>query len=243
MRQPLSQPPSAKKGEPEDIFSNLEQPRKIVDRMTPPTGAAKGSGGAIKYIIIILAVLIGLGAIGFGFWFFVVRGSVKAPELPSIATPSDTDSNNSPTNPDGKGTTSTPVVPPLDLSGSSSSVVDVNATSSIPVPVTTPPEGANIPLPGSTPSAPPEEPVTPPAPPVDTDKDGLTDQRESELGTDPNKADTDGDEVNDGDEVIKYGTNPLNKDTDGDGYADGSEIQKGYNPRGPGKCLKQDCSI
>ncbi len=42
---------------------------------------------------------------------------------------------------------------------------------------------------------------------VDTDGDLLTDEREAELGTDPN-----------------------NKDTDGDGYLDGEEVANGYNP-------------
>ncbi|MGV0385101.1 hypothetical protein ACUY2T_10175, partial [Corynebacterium sp. 22_2729] len=39
----------------------------------------------------------------------------------------------------------------------------------------------------------------------DTDGDGLTDDKEKELGTDPNKADTDGDGINDGDEVSGEG--------------------------------------
>jgi hypothetical protein len=77
----------------------------------------------------------------------------------------------------------------------------------------------------------------------DTDNDGLNDEREIELGLDPGKADTDGDELNDGDEVLKYGTNPLNKDTDGDGYEDGVEVKGGYNPRGTAKCSSPDCVI
>lgn len=47
---------------------------------------------------------------------------------------------------------------------------------------------------------------------TDTDKDGLSDLRESSLGT-----------------------NPKNADTDGDGYSDSVEILNGYNPLGPGK--------
>ncbi len=54
---------------------------------------------------------------------------------------------------------------------------------------------------------------------ADCDNDGLTNQREKELGTDPLKADTDGDGVPDGVEVTD-GTDPLDaskyKDTDGD---------------------------
>jgi gliding motility-associated-like protein len=54
---------------------------------------------------------------------------------------------------------------------------------------------------------------------ADCDNDGLTNQKEKELGTDPLKADTDGDGVPDGVEVTD-GTDPLDatkyKDTDGD---------------------------
>ncbi len=32
-----------------------------------------------------------------------------------------------------------------------------------------------------------------------------------------------------------YGTNPNKADTDGDGYSDGAEVEGGYNPIGPGK--------
>lgn len=71
--------------------------------------------------------------------------------------------------------------------------------------------------------------------PVDSDRDGLDDIREKALGTDLNSADTDGDGVNDGDEVNIWHTDPKNPDTDGDGYPDGQEIKNGYNPRGDGK--------
>lgn len=47
---------------------------------------------------------------------------------------------------------------------------------------------------------------------VDTDGDLLLDEREVELGTDPN-----------------------NPDTDGDGYKDGEEVANGYNPLGEGR--------
>lgn len=80
------------------------------------------------------------------------------------------------------------------------------------------------------------EPVMPVEPVVvDTDSDGLSDDREKILGTNINMADTDGDGLLDKEEVDLYGTNPLNPDTDGDGYADGSELSSGYDPNGPGK--------
>jgi outer membrane protein OmpA-like peptidoglycan-associated protein len=59
---------------------------------------------------------------------------------------------------------------------------------------------------------------------VDTDGDGLPDDEERKIGTDPNKADTDEDGLTDGDEVKKYSTNPLKADTDGDALKDGEEV-------------------
>jgi len=73
---------------------------------------------------------------------------------------------------------------------------------------------------------------------LDSDKDGLTDVREAQLGTDPHNPDTDGDGLFDKEEVDVYHTNPLNPDTDGDGFKDGDEVKNGYNPNGPGKLLQ-----
>lgn len=58
----------------------------------------------------------------------------------------------------------------------------------------------------------------------DRDRDGLTKREEEALGTNPNNPDTDGDGINDGDEVRIYGTNPLMADTDLDGLSDYDEI-------------------
>ncbi|MDD4016465.1 MAG: outer membrane beta-barrel protein [Kiritimatiellae bacterium] len=60
--------------------------------------------------------------------------------------------------------------------------------------------------------------------PKDSDGDGLTDEEEAKLGTDPFNKDTDGDGLTDGDEVKVYKTNPLNPDTDFDGLKDGEEV-------------------
>ena len=73
--------------------------------------------------------------------------------------------------------------------------------------------------------------------PVDTDSDGLDDIREKQLGSDPNKKDTDGDGLSDGDEVLIWKTNVLQIDTDKDTYLDGEEVANGYNPLGPGKLI------
>lgn len=70
---------------------------------------------------------------------------------------------------------------------------------------------------------------------IDSDHDGLTDNEEDSLGTNPNEVDTDGDNLFDYEEVKTYLTDPLNPDSDNDGYLDGEEVQNGYNPLGPGK--------
>lgn len=89
----------------------------------------------------------------------------------------------------------------------------------------------------------------------DNDGDGLTNQDEEDLGTDPNNSDTDRDGVNDFDEVNQFQTNPFSAnedkdgdglldqveileirtdpnlfDTDGDGVDDGDEVENGINP-------------
>lgn len=73
---------------------------------------------------------------------------------------------------------------------------------------------------------------------IDSDNDGLTDEQEKKLGTDPHNPDTDGDGLFDGEEVNVYHTDPLNPDTDGDGYKDGVEVKNGFDPKGPGKLIR-----
>ncbi len=66
--------------------------------------------------------------------------------------------------------------------------------------------------------------------PKDSDSDGLTDEEEKALGTDPKNFDSDADGLIDSAEVNIYKTDPLNADTDGDGYQDGQEVINGYDP-------------
>lgn len=67
----------------------------------------------------------------------------------------------------------------------------------------------------------------------DLDGDGLTNERETELGTDPENADSDGDGVGDGDEVTAE-TDPLDHrsftDADGDLVPDAVELAEDTNP-------------
>lgn len=59
----------------------------------------------------------------------------------------------------------------------------------------------------------------------DTDNDGLTNLEEQDLGTNINKADTDGDKLEDYDEIYKYKTDPVKRDSDDDLLSDGTEIK------------------
>jgi len=70
----------------------------------------------------------------------------------------------------------------------------------------------------------------------DTDGDGLNDYEEiKNLGTNPIEADTDRDGLNDYEELKIYHTHVQKPDTDGDGYLDGEEVKNGYNPLGEGR--------
>ena len=63
---------------------------------------------------------------------------------------------------------------------------------------------------------------------ADTDDDGMTDFEETgenvRYTTNPRVADTDGDGLSDFDENATYGSNPLLLDTDKDGYSDAEEV-------------------
>ncbi len=60
---------------------------------------------------------------------------------------------------------------------------------------------------------------------LDLDCDNLTEKTEISLSTDPNNPDTDGDGLNDGEEVLQYGTDPLEPDTDKDSLTDFAEVK------------------
>ena len=64
---------------------------------------------------------------------------------------------------------------------------------------------------------------------VDSDGDGLSDEDDAVLGTDPNNPHSDDDGLNDGDEV-DLGTDPLDDDSDDDGLKDGDEVDLGTDP-------------
>jgi hypothetical protein len=63
----------------------------------------------------------------------------------------------------------------------------------------------------------------------DTDGDGVSDDDEEALGTDPSAGDSDGDGLTDAQE-LDLGLNATNADSDGDGIPDGLEISFGFDP-------------
>jgi len=64
----------------------------------------------------------------------------------------------------------------------------------------------------------------------DPDGDSLSNLEEFNSGTDPQLPDTDGDGLNDGEEVKGYGTDPMKYDSDADGIPDGWEGHTGLDP-------------
>ena len=76
-----------------------------------------------------------------------------------------------------------------------------------------------------------------PASETDTDEDGLTDEFEKIIGSNPQDKDTDGDGLSDCVEVEILGTEPTLSDTDEDGISDGDED---YDE--DGLCNKAECT-
>ena len=60
----------------------------------------------------------------------------------------------------------------------------------------------------------------------DDDRDGLTNEKEAELGTSMRNSDTDGDGLEDGEEVNNYKSNPLKYSTSGDGISDYIKVKR-----------------
>ena len=68
---------------------------------------------------------------------------------------------------------------------------------------------------------------------IDRDRDGIHDEGEVEIGSDPLDADTDDDTLSDGREVNELGLDPTHPDTDRDGLPDGYEVNNGLDPLSP----------
>lgn len=168
------------------------------------------SRGILVVIIVVVAVLL-LG--GAGWWVYRYLNVPAAPVTPDISETSDDTSSPDEEETQPEESTDEEVVP------------------------TTPSEELPIAGDDTTSTQPVDETILF-GDATDTDADGLDDKREETLGTDPEKSDTDADELSDGDEVIIWGTNPLNPDTDGDSFLDGKEIKSGFSPKGAGKLFE-----
>ena len=259
-----------KPGQPVDVFAEVDTPVKTMPRpvareVAPPPVSSSTSAKTVVAIIVVFIVL--AAAVVASWWAYTDyqnKRNATAPTANVVPTPT-------PVRVVPPVQVPAATIP-IDTSVTQQATSDQPQVDIVPLPtpVITPPTNANVPPPSTVIN--PTTPIIPtaaPAPDVnpltnatssavnpsavtaattpnlafDSDGDGLTDVRERELGTDPFKADTDGDGVNDGLEVNVYGTNPLNVDTDGDGFPDGVEIGKGYNPRGTGKCAHPDCHL
>lgn len=161
---------------------------------------------AIKRIVIATVVLIFIGCIAFLVWYFVVRKPTTSPAAPVVVPVVSVPSTDGSGVNDGKGSVN------IDITEPSKPVEPTSTTTPTPV----------VPEPTVDSQK-------------DTDKDGLTDEQEIKLGTDPSNPDTDTDGLNDSAEINIWGTDPLNKDTDGDTFPDGQEVLNGFNPKGAGK--------
>lgn len=218
--------------QPVDIFADskeVQKPTPAPTRVLPPLPSS-GASSTLKYVAIGFGGLVLCVGVAFAGWKLFSAQSANTspkalvPTTPTVTTPKP----------------EVPVAPSLDQTATTEMPTNTSSTGIvIPEPVTSPPAGTNIPLPTEVTTT-----ATPvPDPTIDSDADRLTDVREIQLGTDPQKNDSDSDGLSDGDEILKYGTNPLNPDTDGDGYQDGSEVSKGYDPRGSGKCATATCTV
>lgn len=67
----------------------------------------------------------------------------------------------------------------------------------------------------------------------DFDNDRLTNLQEYQYGTNPNRNDTDGDELTDYDEINEYNTDPTKRDSDDDTVWDSDEFEIGLDPHNP----------
>ncbi|HUF54299.1 MAG TPA: hypothetical protein VMR52_11075 [Dehalococcoidia bacterium] len=76
----------------------------------------------------------------------------------------------------------------------------------------------------------------------DIDNDGLTNEKEAEIGTSPNLPDTDGDTLSDAEELA-IGTDPKDGDSDDDGFTDGFERSWGTDPNDGSDVPGPDLSV
>jgi len=236
--------------EPEDIFGDTDpaapagvitDPASAGGSGVPPAVAEPAPSRGPSKLIFIVIVLVVLGAIGAAVWYFVLRDTgeeMTADPSGSTEQVQDEDAGTEPTSDEPGSICGDNVCDPLEeldcpedcaqepIEQCGNGICDADESFDD-CPIDCPPPE-------------PVEPVIDPEPanqPLDTDGDGLSDEEERELGTNPQGPDTDSDGLSDREEVEIYNTNPTNPDTDGDTYIDGDEVKAGYNPNGDGRLL------
>ncbi len=186
--------------EPEDMFSDLDAsvPARPVnpsmDRMVQPRGSFPWKMVMIGSVIVVL-----LGGAGVGAWMWFTNSSTSVAPV---------------------ATTQPPVanIPePVPTQVEQPPVIEQMPEQ----PVVVPPSGTSIPLPELNQPTSVQEMAPVPA-------------RTMAEGTD-----TDGDALTNIEETV-YGTDPMKADTDGDGFSDGSEVMNMFSPMAKGVALVTD---
>jgi hypothetical protein len=193
----------------EEIEKNIRirtMPRKF--KISTAAGDKKTT--IVGAVIMIVGVLVLIAAVYLAYIFLINPKAAPAPVPKTTTQPSAPaqPANPSPATTPAKIATTTGKITPTPVATSTNKVASstqpIIATTTAPVATTTAPFSASSTL--AHDGLPPGSKV------LDSDKDGLTDAEEAIFGTDPNKA-----------------------DTDGDGYLDGAEVLSLYNPTGSGK--------
>lgn len=233
----------------EDIFSGLDQGGPVIAPTQPQaqfsvedlgqpanqtaTPAASEEGVASKRLMVVGGIVVGLLILAIGVWFALLSFKGKAPTETAEQPNQNTQKNNPPAVIDK---TTQAENSPLEPSANKVVVPVIESATSTENALLG--ETAKEVAPAATEAAIPEAVKKAATTVADTDSDGLTDEEEAQLGTYPDRSDTDGDDLNDFAEIKTYFSNPKNPDTDGDGFKDGDEVRNGYNPNGAGKLIK-----
>jgi hypothetical protein len=192
------------------------------------------SGSPVKKILVAAIIVLVLVLVFLGIWYAY---NTVLPKLEESRKNKTVDNTTATTTIEQPQPAEQPVVQPETAQPETPEVPAQLETASSTTATTTETMPAEQPVAAATttPTDVPAPVVEQPVNTQDSDSDGLTDEEEKLIGTNPEKVDSDDDGLFDRDEVKIYKTNPLVSDTDKDGFSDGSEVKNGYNPNGAGK--------